>query len=328
MTHINYFEVEASNYFELGQEIGKVFSSELQDIIRYQRLEKNWKHTIRQSKPYFKAAQLSLVSCIDEISGIAEGSNIPLPELWALCIEDELDQLAFEKCTSIAVNGGRLIGHNEDWDSAASDSIVVLRRSLPHVSTLELYYLGTLGGNALTVNSYGNVQAINSLTQTDAQIGLPRNLIARHLADSKSPLEDFNAINKNQRASGFHHGLFSQSESNYSIELSATKASITVPAYPFCHTNHYLSELDEFENIDDDSTTEERLATAKKHAKTSMTKKSLQRLLEIENKDQVSGILNTNTIAQSIVDINEREIFFSLHREPEQKWQKYLWPTI
>ncbi|MCK4794345.1 MAG: hypothetical protein KAV87_62030, partial [Desulfobacteraceae bacterium] len=251
MPHKNYFEIKAKNYYDLGFQKGRLFGGFLRQSIKALKKEGSWNSKLLiRSKAPVAITRKSFPHLIEELEGYAEGADVPFDELWLLSIEDELFESKFGKCTSIITNSGLLIAHNEDWDADAKDSICVLKKTMRGQTILELFYLNTLGGNSVSVNSNGFVQAIDTLTHADKQIGVPRNVIARWLSETKSPESDYERLAALERSSGYSHSLVSVNGKIWNIECSAREEILTRPNSPFVHTNHFLTELRKLENED------------------------------------------------------------------------------
>ena len=120
--------------------------------------------------------------------------------MWTVALDDELGG-GREKCTTIITNSGRLINHNEDWEVGSEDRLCVVRKTVGRLTTLELFYKNTVGGNAVGINSRGFVHAVNEM-HAEKRLGVPRDLIARWLADSSSPEKDFWRFARMRRSSG------------------------------------------------------------------------------------------------------------------------------
>ena len=88
MTHCNYYELTASNSFELGRLTGELFRNQLQQLLRYSQAERGWHNRILNAQAYLKPTIDNFPSIYEEIKGYSEGANIPIAEFWTLLIED------------------------------------------------------------------------------------------------------------------------------------------------------------------------------------------------------------------------------------------------
>ena len=63
-----------------------------------------------------------------ELQAYAAAVGVALLDLWTMSVAGEPDGDGFEGCTTVVVNGGRSIGHNEDWDRDSSEDVCILRK--------------------------------------------------------------------------------------------------------------------------------------------------------------------------------------------------------
>jgi isopenicillin-N N-acyltransferase-like protein len=323
ITHRNYFEIEADSYFELGLLKGEMFGDFLHETLEERNAEAGWKAEWRRAKLYQRSAARAFPQLIDELKGYAEGADVSFGDLWALCIEDEVSESPAEKCTTIVTNGGSLVAHNEDWEGDAANSICVLRKSVGNTSIFELAYLNGLGGNSMSINSHGFVHAVNSVTHTDRQIGVPKNLVARWLSETYSPSDDLAALARLRRASGYHHCLVGLDGQLWSMECSATQQVLKRPAAPFVHTNHYLTRLSALERERDVWGTRRRYCCAMANVRSSMSLEDVKALSGNTSAGKEKSILNDNTIARMILDLPTMTAHVWLRREAAAGWVAY-----
>jgi hypothetical protein len=281
-----------------------------------------------QARRDFALHSLGLVNrafpaLVMELKGYAEGAGASFEDLWTLCLEEEYEYV--DKCTTIVTNGGKLTGHNEDWDISAQDGLCVLKKSIGSLTILELFYLNTLGGNAISINSHGIVQAINSLPIYKHQDGIPRNIMARWVSQARSLKEAVQGLLSHKRSSGYHHTLVDLIEgASLSIECSARKAYATKPVLPFVHTNHYIAQAYAFEEEDEDRLDSRmRYQLALKKAMPHMSETSLKELLGDRRGQHEHDVFNERTIARMVVNQDEMRASIWLLREKERGWVDY-----
>ncbi len=325
MTHKNYFEIKADTYRELGASQGKLFRAYVQAALVEKKALTTvpWNDIVVQAKPYLEATSAVFPKLIEEAQGYAEGAQVPFSDLWLLLCEDELEDDDAEKCTTIVTNEGALLSHNEDWTPAAEDYICLLRKTVAGFTILELHYIGTLGGNAVSINSHGVVQSINSLTHADGRVGVPRNMIARWMSQTSDPDRDFARMKTIRRAAGYHHGLLNTKRQLWSIECSAKRQKLRRPKFPFVHTNHYQTELEVLEHDDGQQGTYSRCERAQKQVEPTMTGAALKTLTRDVADGAVLSIFNERTIGQMIFDLKAMTASVWLKREASAGWIDY-----
>ncbi|NOY89235.1 MAG: hypothetical protein GXO93_07605 [FCB group bacterium] len=320
-THTNYFEIESSSYFDLGLKEGHLFKKQLVNSIQKSKQHKSWSARLRKSKEYLKPTIETFPDLIEELKGYAKGAGVLFEELWALNLEDEV--LDGDRCTTVIVNSGKFMAHNEDWEANSKDAICVLKKSINDFTILELFYYNTLGGNSISVNSHGVVQSINTLTHTDQRVGIPRNIIARWLSETKSPQKDYWKFSTLQRSAGYSHNFVNLQGEVWNIEASAFKQKLSRITSPFVHTNHYLTKLKELGKDDNLYGTFDRYEFASINVKKFMSLDDLQNLMSNESKGKKISVFNERTIARMIVDLEKLVAYIWLLREPEKEWVEY-----
>ncbi len=323
LAHENYFEVEARTHCELGQKLGKLFGKGLLQDIQSQKEEGGWREKTLRATPYLNITQKIFPHLVEELHGYAEGANISFTDLWTLNMEDELDELKSDKCTTVVTNHGKLIAHNEDWYADYKDTICVLKKTVGNLTVFELFYTNTLGGNAISINSHGFIQTINSLTHSDQQIGVPRDVIARWLSETSSPDTDFQRLKSIPRSAGYNHNILNLEGKIWNIECSAQSQEVIQPGYPFVHTNHFLSRLSRFEEDDNSCGTLFRYQHAWAKVRRRMSTYKLKNLMSHIKKGNKVGIFNEHTIGRMLIDLVSMNGYVWLRREAERGWVEY-----
>lgn len=324
MVHRNYHEVSGDSPAECGRALGRLFGSIIRDYVAEARDDEAWPARRRDAPLLLAQTERYFPAYVEELEAYAAAAGVALIDLWTMSIEDELDGSAYERCTSVVANNGRLIGHNEDWDPEAADGICILKKRCKGVTSLELYYYACpLGGAALSISSQGYIQAVNSLNHTDWQIGVPKMVIGRRLSEIRSLEEELEGVLAIPRSSGFAHNLIDRSGRVTLVECTAMRHSVRHRNTPAVHTNHMLcSELVRFEG-DHGKSTLRRYEAACRLARPIMDAKDMQSLLSDESRGATSSVFNQNTIARSIVDLDRRTASFWLRRERRKGWIEY-----
>jgi hypothetical protein len=323
MSHANYHEVAGADAAACGRQLGRLFGATVREYIEDEQDSRHWRRLKAEAKRYLDVTAKYFPAYLEELQAYAAAARVDLLDLWTMSIGEELDDA--EKCTTVVTNNGLLIAHNEDWDADAVEDICILKRTCAGVTTLELYYYGCpLGGTALSICSRGYVQAINSLNHVDHRLGIPKIVIARRLselADARRELSDLLAL---PRATGFAHTLIDRSGRTTAVECSAKRHSIRHPELPFVHTNHMLDDaLSDVEGELDGRSTIERYNAACTLAAPAMDRAALTTLTGDNRRGPVNSVLNENTIARAIVDLDRRIASFWLRREPRKGWVDY-----
>ena len=246
---------------------GQIHGETLRDLV-YEAVE-SWKYFIQQTTPpidrtidalvnrshFLEAVKKWTPQLLEEVEGIAEGSNMPFNDIFALQLMDEggwfgrkLDQPDYERCTSL---GGNQVGdqpailaQNLDWINIFKNLEVIFRikgenrrpemlvPSIPGV-------IGTCGLNELGMGVCTNAMW-HFLNHSDA--GLPVNFIVRQVLEMKTLDEVITFLQTIQHASGENY-LVSDRTQVLDFECSANQVKQFIPfedAQVVYHTNHPL----------------------------------------------------------------------------------------
>jgi predicted choloylglycine hydrolase len=323
MRHDHYFEIDAKSHFALGLRKGELFGEFLRKTINREKRDRAWPRYVRLSKDCLEITADHFPDLIDEYKGYAQGASVTFEDLWALDLMDELSDIRGDHCTTVVTNNGFLTAHNEDWSASAANDICILKRTVGDLKAFELFYLNTLGGNSMSINSKGIVHSVNSLEHKDQQLGVPKNVMARWISDTDSPEDAFKMLSKVPRAGGYHHTLVNALGKVWSFECSAKMQEMNRPSTPFVHTNHYLSsKFEDLEKANDGEGTFRRYRTASDMVTESMTMQSAEQLLS-ESTQGGRSIFNRRTIGRMIVDTDHMVAHVWLARERKKGWIAY-----
>lgn len=325
MAHDAYHVIQAKDGADLGAQLGRRFGASMRTSIAEAREDARWRAKVAIARRQIAITGQHFPQYVEEMEAYAAAGGVALADAWVVMCEDELDELATEKCTTFVTNGGSLISHNEDWDEDAADAICILRKTVGDLTTLEIHYFNTpLGGSAISINSRGYVQAINSLHHADGQVGVPRNVIARWLSETGDPEADFRKLRGLPRSAGYNHVLVGTGGRIFDIECSAERQAMWRPAPPFAHTNHFLSEeLTEFEVADSGDSTFRRYRSACALVEETMTVERAVAVNGDTSQGRRNSLFNRNTIARVVVDLDARQAHVWLRRETRVGWVAY-----
>ena len=196
----------------------------------------------------------------DELRGMAEGSGVPLPTLFALNAGAELAQAAgiFE-CTVAAVgptgsvDGHTLLAHNEDTTAGWGDLAYVVKAEPDDAPAFAAFtYAGLLlhqGVNAAGLGSVGN-----ALYARDARPGVPKLFQYRRALACRSLEAAVRTVTGGERAFGNNHLLATADGLIVDVEVSGTDWDIIWAGNrPLAHANHFahprLTHLDADEDL-------------------------------------------------------------------------------
>lgn len=328
--HDHYHEISADTPRDMGLALGRAFGPALAPFLK-------------RLAPLPDAQRAYLRDCIAftrevfpdyaaEMDGYAAGAGAEAETLWHMMLEDDISAFPHEKCTSFATNNGRLVGHNEDWTADAALRLFLLRRNLAGSILFELHYAGTPGGNAVSINGQGVVNAVNSQEATPVDASTPRvptNIVARFLAESADIPAALERLKSIPRMGGYAH-TFVQGKSarpHCLAELSQhVMAAQDIAQFPFVHANHYVLESMTPYNggaSDGPTSTRKRYAAAQRGAKAQMTADDAKMLLEDRSGGPSCGLMNARTIGSVVFDLDGACAHVRLTREAEKGWLRY-----
>ncbi|MEZ0223301.1 MAG: C45 family autoproteolytic acyltransferase/hydrolase [Alphaproteobacteria bacterium] len=328
--HAHYHEISADEPFDMGLALGRAFGAALRPFLS------NLSQLPDPGRDYLKAC-LSLTrqhfpDYVAELEGYATGAGVDMSVLWQMLLEDDVLALSQEKCTSLATNNGRLIGHNEDWDADAASRLFILRRKLKGQTLFELHYAGTLGGNSISISSSGTIQMINSLEATPLDTSMPRvptNIIARYLADSADIHAAVTRLQQIPRMGGYAHTIIhtTPGTKHYLLELSQhSMAMQEVTRFPFAHANHYvMDDMLRFNARPPEcsESSRQRYDAAATGAASHMRPEQVMSLLEDAGRGPDNSLLNRRTLAGVVIDLDAGCAWIRLASEPDVSWVKY-----
>ncbi|MCG8424884.1 MAG: C45 family peptidase [Proteobacteria bacterium] len=346
--HRNHVIIEASSGREMGRKMGRHFAVLAHQAVEWARADAPalWRTLAPVARRCLEESERTAPHLIEEMRGYAEGAGLHFDDYWLLNLEDEFAET--ERCTTIVTNQGGLVGHSEDWDPAIAHHVFVLERRLAGLTTFELYYANTPGGNALSINSWGLCQAINSLPHRRVRAGVPRNIVARWLSDSAGDRATLAQLAGWRRCSGYSHTLVDRDGDTTCIESTATAIVTDRVDLPFVHTNHILSRLlsagqpaigsargpgqqGEAEFVSDRAARSDahdtesslgRYRAAVDQVRPTMTVQDMQTLLD-NRAGQPIGVRNPDTVASIVIDRPGRRALVWLAQEPSAGWVAY-----
>jgi isopenicillin-N N-acyltransferase-like protein len=280
-----------------GQQQGEAARSQtVRALARYREIllkgnQMTWEEGMREAQKFLPYGEEIFPNFIDEIRGIAEGSDVPFDEVWTLNCYEGLSQSRQQVwgCTCVAVrddytaDGHVLLAHNEDWISADRDNVYLVHAEQDDGPAFIGMTYGPLLVN-IGLNAHGIGVAINSVYPTDERVGVPRILCSRAVLDAHTIGEAIRACAPKLRAGGYSYLLADPNGELYSIETSATRHDILYGEEGWlAHTNHYLSpKMQALEEPGPYSSSQVRLNRARRLMKTQLgevTVESLQALL-------------------------------------------------
>ena len=246
---------------EIGFAVGKDMADSIRETVlplaEFQQARRRWTGS-NYLKKLDDADRSVFPEYVSELEGMAQGAQLDYESLliWN-CRGDlplnegenpESAEHAPEGCTTLLYpaveNSDAVIAHNEDGPPELDGHcrwLTVNQANGTKFSTF--HYPGMLPGHTFSVNSHGLVQTINNIRVEDLQTGIPRHFICRAVLNCSTLEEALVHLQRNDRASGFHHSLGDTSGENLlSVEAPASACEVKKISQPDSHANHLLDE--------------------------------------------------------------------------------------
>src|SRR3990172_4475963 len=179
---------------QMGQQIGEACREEIHRMLEVYRhsfavsidqLQLTWEQAVLQAKKYYPFAEEHTPQYVEELHGIAQGSNVEFNDLMVLnCTEAIVSDALHLGCTSIAasaertVSGHVLVGHNEDWLPDDEPNVFLIHATPDHEPP---YLAMTYGGLLPNIgfNAKGIAQCCDTVYPNDVRVGIPRLFVSR-----------------------------------------------------------------------------------------------------------------------------------------------------
>jgi Acyl-coenzyme A:6-aminopenicillanic acid acyl-transferase len=220
--------------------------------------------------PFLAASQAGLPRLMASIEAMAQGSYVPLAQLFAVNAFEELAPLlrqpeeaelfhdldggdrtsaggaslpephSPEHCSTFTVTGPgyTLMGHNEQWFEGDRGNVAVVMEIPEGGGRATVSPTMVCCVPAVGMNEYGGAQGIQSLRASDDGPGIPRVLVSRHSLEASDRLDAFRRAAVRGRAGGYAHAFAFPGGDTFCVETTATQESVLEGPGP--HTNHYL----------------------------------------------------------------------------------------
>ncbi|MBI5391693.1 hypothetical protein HZB00_01695 [Candidatus Woesearchaeota archaeon] len=235
------------DYYEQGFQMGEVWKNKLPSILNqvFNAAVKTNCYSLsvleQYAQKYLSYTKKHFPQFIQEIQGIADGSNQEFKKIWLLNVEEVSFDKQLDHCTSVVLkerDNSYSVVHNEDFDILFKNNVSVIKSK----DCTSLAFVGMIPGSSVSKNKFGLIQAVDSLHPKDYKTGVPKNIICRAVLEAHSIEQASKIINTKQRASACNHILL-QKGRGINIETTAEEIHSQKIHDLFIHTNHYLNPL-------------------------------------------------------------------------------------
>jgi hypothetical protein len=305
----------AKDNTDLGHQLGEHFRDRAQAMLEKMRHPK-WDREVKQGLRHWASTKRFFPHLTEEVVAYARAAGIRWQDLWVMGgLEPGMN---LDRCTTMVTNGGKLLGQNEDFDPDTTHALYLIRKTIKKLTVLDFNYFYTLGGNSVSVNSHGWAQMIDTVHGPTSLHGVPRNVIARWLSETKDPEHDARRLKRIPCMNGYSHTFVRASDGQtLNLEVAAWGQQLSKPRAPFVHTNHYLSSLVDEETFVSASSGN-RYEVACRRLKSRMTVDGMKRLMSDRSRGKANSVFNEDTIGKMILDFKKRECHVWFKAEPRK----------
>jgi isopenicillin-N N-acyltransferase-like protein len=238
----------------------------------------SWDEARRRGAGYRDVIGTFDAALLEELEGIARGSERRVDEILALNVRTEILPARYlqgadhGECTAIAVQpgasatGGTLLAQNWDWVGAQREALVLLRVSDEFLTLTEAGMLAKIGLNAA---GFGVCLNILSSIHDGQRQGVPVHVLLRALLKCRDVREAVELTGKQQFTGSSNVLCADRGGDAASLELAPKgRRVVRGDGATLCHTNHFVDpEASAWQApLADHFSTVPRLACARRHA--------------------------------------------------------------
>jgi isopenicillin-N N-acyltransferase-like protein len=238
----------------------------------------SWDEARRRGAGYRDVIGTFDAALLEEIEGIARGSERRVDEILALNVRTEILPSSYlqggdrGECTAIAVcpraslTGGTLLAQNWDWVGAQREALILLRARDEYLTLTEAGMLAKIGLNAA---GFGVCLNILSSIHDRRQQGVPVHVLLRALLKRGSVRDAIEFTDRLSFTASSGVLCADRAGDAVSLELSPKgRRVVRGDGTTLCHTNHFIdAEASAWQSpLADYLSTVPRLECARRHA--------------------------------------------------------------
>jgi isopenicillin-N N-acyltransferase-like protein len=258
-------ELNQTDPKQRGQAYGEAAKPRIEKILRAYReifhriTGETWEETVIRGNPFIARAQEFAPDLVEEIQGIASGSNRAFEDIFLLNARSEIlfnPQVLAQECTTVAAlpevtkSGDTLLAQNWDWYNEVKNCQVILKidqhEGKPALVTFtEAGQLAKMG-----MNSAGLGLVVNNLTSDQPRIGVPWIFLTRRILESSHLAQALGYVLNTGRAHSINFLIGYAAGEAVNLETSPVEEHVLWPENGICvHTNHYLESGKNFRDL-------------------------------------------------------------------------------
>lgn len=229
---------------EIGLAHGRLLKESVRsNVAFYKGIFRRPADEVRSLSEHFKSVvEEHFPALAEEISGIAEGADVDVLDVYAINARTELFKVYVAECTVVHLPQSGLTGKNWDWAEHSVDHLHLLRikpEEGPEVLTfVEAGMVGKFG-----VNGAGVGVCLNALKVDEQLRGVPIHVLLRATLGCSSKDEVSALLERHARGTAGCITVTFDDGSGLFAEISNERRWICdIGQSRYVHTNHYLSE--------------------------------------------------------------------------------------
>uniref|UniRef100_UPI00333ECA39 C45 family peptidase n=1 Tax=Castellaniella defragrans TaxID=75697 RepID=UPI00333ECA39 len=194
-----------------------------------------------EAKAMRQHAEQAFPWIMSELSGLAEGLELPPEDVFLWNCRGDLWSFAPDGCTTVLAPAR--LTHNEDGDPGFANRCGLVEvRPADGPAFVSFIYPGSIPGHTFAVNDAGLAMTVNNIRARRSAAGVPRMILTRAILALDSPAAALALLRDQPRAGAFHLGIGrAGAGATCSVEFSARSVSVEhVAAGRRLHANHAI----------------------------------------------------------------------------------------
>ncbi|WP_019122556.1 C45 family autoproteolytic acyltransferase/hydolase [Brevibacillus massiliensis] len=260
-----HLKVQESDPFQRGKFIGERVSDKINGNVEiYKKIFKeyanaDWDTVQTKALRFVEPIQEYAPEMIEELKGMAKGSDLDLADLIALNVRTEImfgfSQGVSAECTACALSKNNttnqhvIIGQNWDWKTDVQKNTIITEIEQPPYPSImmiaEAGHLGKIGFNSAGIGLCANL-LVSSLDK--GEVGVPFHAILRKILNSRTFNEAVRAVTLANRASSGNYLIANDKGTILNLETGpGGKENVYYLGSDegiFGHANNFLVETD------------------------------------------------------------------------------------
>lgn len=238
--------LEGSHY-KIGLQHGRQLRERIfQSVDFYKKI---WQTTddqiFKAAESFAEVIQIQFPHYATEIEAIAEGAEIDPRWIYALNARSEIlgnfRTETFTECTALYFKKTAILGQNWDWAETLENLAVLMEIRYPSYTILQMTEPGIIG--KIGMNSYGIGVTLNLLKIGSGLQGVPIHILLRVILDSESVAAAVAKLEPHKLGKASNVIIGDGNGEYVDIEFAANRTfMINSTAASFAHTNHYIQE--------------------------------------------------------------------------------------